>query len=174
MFKWSPNFKVDVETSIAPFGVTFPSLPIHLFSKPSLFLISRTLGNSMNMNMATETFARPIAARICIAMDLLRKFPNKLWIGCGSDEFWQKKSYEKIPKFFTVCFKQRHGISVCKLKVLNNAPKEVVQEQHYEHRNTKQSHKYVEIHGQQINQNNWNLHSEIREGKRASDTKRGM
>lgn len=58
MFKWTPNFRVDVETSIALVWVNFPSLPIHLFSKPSLFQIGKTLGNPMRMDTAMETLAK--------------------------------------------------------------------------------------------------------------------
>ena len=72
-----------------------------------------------------------------------------------------------------MCSKQGLNVSVCKLNS-NNAPKELVQEHHYEHGNDKQLDRYVEIHGQQNNQSNSNLQTEKREGKIASETERGM
>lgn len=47
----------------------------------------------MKMDAATSMLARSSVARLCIEMDLRTKFPNRIWIGCGSQGFWQKVNY---------------------------------------------------------------------------------
>lgn len=56
VFKWTPEFRVDAESTIAPIWVKFPHLPIHFFSKHSLFsilVLGSALGCLMKMDAAT-------------------------------------------------------------------------------------------------------------------------
>ena len=64
MFNWTQNFRVDVKTSIAPVWVNLPSLLIHLFSKPNVFSIGKTVENPLMMDAATKTLTKPSVARI--------------------------------------------------------------------------------------------------------------
>lgn len=65
--------------------VNFHHFPVHFFSKQSLFSIS-TLGVTMKTSTATATVERPSVNRVCI-MDVLKKFPPRIWIGNGSKGF---------------------------------------------------------------------------------------
>ena len=60
--KWMPEFRVDVETSIAPIWVNFHHLPVHFFAKASLFSIGASIGKPMRIDAATSVLARPSVA----------------------------------------------------------------------------------------------------------------
>ncbi|KAM7469883.1 hypothetical protein LguiA_008066 [Lonicera macranthoides] len=44
----------------------------------------------MKMDAATTKLTRPSVAWTCIEMDLLKKFPARIWIGSGTNGFQQK------------------------------------------------------------------------------------
>ena len=98
VFKWTSEFIMDVESSIAPIWVNFPKLPVHFFAQPSLFSIARIVRSSLKTDSATASLTCPSVARVCVEMDLLRKFLNRIWLGTGSGGFWQLVEYEKIQK----------------------------------------------------------------------------
>lgn len=113
VLKWTPNFRIDAETSIAPIWVNFHQLHVHFFRKQSLFSIAGTLGSSMKTDAATASLNRPNVARVCVEMDILKKFPRRIWVGCGSGGFWQSVEYEYILKYCTKCLRQGHESSEC-------------------------------------------------------------
>ena len=78
VFKWTIDFRVDVESSIAPVWLNFPQLPVHLFDQSSLFSIAQTIGSPMKMDAVTAVLARPSVALICVERDLVKKFPNRV------------------------------------------------------------------------------------------------
>ena len=78
VFKWIVDFRVDVESSIAPVWVNFPHLQVYLFDQNSLFSIARTIGSPMKMDAAIAVLARPSVALICVERDLVKKFPNRV------------------------------------------------------------------------------------------------
>lgn len=87
VFKWTSNFCVDGESSIAPVWVDLPQLPAHFFAQSSLFSIARVLKEPMRIDVATKMLTRPSVAQLCVEMDLLQKFSNRIWIGCGASGF---------------------------------------------------------------------------------------
>ena len=115
VFKWSPQFRVDAESSIAPIWVSLPYLPVQFFSKHSVFSIVGTFGTPMKLDAATSSLSRPSLARVCVEMDLCKKFPTRVWVGWGEHGFWQRVEYEKIPKYCSKCLKQGHELFECKL-----------------------------------------------------------
>ena len=103
VFKWTLDFWVDMESTIEPIWVNFQGLPIHFFAKSSLFSIRSTLGVPMKMDTVTAELTRPSVARMCIDMDLLKKFLGRIWIGSGETGYWQKVTYERVPKYCAKC-----------------------------------------------------------------------
>ena len=93
VFKWTLDFSVNAESSIAPIWVNFHCLYVHLFNKQSLFSIESVLDSPMKIDAANSSLTRPSVAHICIVMDLLKKFHKRVWIGCGHNGFWKKISY---------------------------------------------------------------------------------
>lgn len=89
VFKWTTNFMVVVN---------FPQLPVHLFDQSSLFLIARTIGSPMKIYASTS-----MLARICVEMDMLKRFPPQIWIGNDSIGFWQVVEYNKVQQYCVKC-----------------------------------------------------------------------
>lgn len=110
-----PKFIVDMESSIAPVWVSLPQLPDHFFSKSSLFSLRSLVGKPMKIDVVTATVDRPSVARVCVEMDLVKKFPLRVWIGSGFSGYWQNVVYEKVPSYCTKCYKQGHSNSSCKM-----------------------------------------------------------
>src|SRR3954468_18855113 len=97
-FLWSPDFRLDAESSYAPIWVSMPNLPLFLFNKQSLFFIGSILGKPLTLDAPTAEITRPNLARLCVEIDLLKSLPPRVWIDCDSMEgFWQEIIYEKLP-----------------------------------------------------------------------------
>lgn len=92
IFRWSPDFRSDIESSVVPLWVSLPILPLFLFNKQCLFSICCTIGTPLTIDIANAEITRPSYANICIQVDLL----NRIWLECGKaiPGAWQAKEYE--------------------------------------------------------------------------------
>lgn len=114
IFKWSPFFRVDKESSIVPIWITFPRLPIQFFHKTALFPIARLLGHPLRLDDATLKLKRPSVARVQIEFDVLLDKPDKIWIQMGSTEgYWQPVEYENVPPYCRHCWHLGHAEDLC-------------------------------------------------------------
>lgn len=114
VFKWSEDFHVDKESSIAPIWVGFPRLPVQFFQQDALFAISRLLGVPLRLDAATATLKRPSMARVQIEIDVLKSRPDKIWIGMSECKgFWQRLEYENVPDYCTHCWHMGHSETLC-------------------------------------------------------------
>lgn len=52
-FKWTTYFRLHKESSITPIWISFPQLPIHFFSKTSLYSIAQFIGIPLRMDNST-------------------------------------------------------------------------------------------------------------------------
>lgn len=71
-FKWTPEFRPDVESSIAPAWVPQPNLPLFLFNKTKFILYWYSLGQAAYTGAATAEISRPNVARMCVEVYLLK------------------------------------------------------------------------------------------------------
>lgn len=114
IFRWSPFFRVDKETSVVPVWITFPRLPVMFFEQQSLFAIGRLIGHPLRRDSATIALKRPSVARLQVELDLMKPRPDKIWIGMGdSDGYWQKVEYEHVPEYCQHCWHVGHAASQC-------------------------------------------------------------
>lgn len=98
IFKWTSEFHVDKESSVAPVWVTLPRLPIHFFNRTALHGIASLLGVPLRIDSATASLKRPSLARIQVSIDVLKERTDRVWIGIGeSSGFWQKVEFESVP-----------------------------------------------------------------------------
>ena len=113
IFKWSPDFRPDIESSIAPIWLSFPKLPVHFFSKSALFSIAQLIGKPVKLDTSTVEINRSSMARVCVETDLQKKIPRRVWIGCGSKGFWQEVQHEEMPLYYNHCLKKGHNLESC-------------------------------------------------------------
>ncbi|KAL0405076.1 UNVERIFIED_CONTAM: hypothetical protein Sradi_2148400 [Sesamum radiatum] len=121
VFKWSPTFIPDQESSVVPVWVSFPDLPAHLFRKDALHSIAKFVG--VPLQIADSTFSRPMLsrARICIEIDLLKPLVKEFDLQINGRTFVQKVEYEQVPQYCSLCKHVGHQDSECYTK--GNAPK---------------------------------------------------
>jgi hypothetical protein len=103
--------------------VSLPLLPLHLFNYNALMRIGASLGSPMKIDHSTFSDIRPSVARLCIEMDLIGAFPERLWIGDDTLGFWQHVVYENVPFYCHQCFKLGHNKSSCLCKQSPSMPK---------------------------------------------------
>ncbi|VFQ80979.1 unnamed protein product [Cuscuta campestris] len=126
LFRWTPDFNTETETSIASVWISLPGLPIHFFDKAALALVCKPLGKVLVIDQATMSKSRPHVARVRLEMDLMLPLIHKVFIGTSTlpgkeDEgFYQSIEYERIPLYCTKCFKQGHSVEKCKLEDSNH------------------------------------------------------
>lgn len=114
IFKWTSEFHVDKESSVAPVWVTLPRLPIHFFNRTALHGIASLLGVPLRMDSATASLKRPSLARIQVSIDVLKERTDRVWIGIGeSSGFWQKVEFESVPSYCTHCWHMGHSPILC-------------------------------------------------------------
>src|SRR2546430_15288690 len=97
-FRWTPDFRLAVQSSIVPVWISLPNLPLFLFNKRGLFSIGSLLGKPLTLDSATADLSRPSVARVCVEVDLTKKLIARVRLDCEASEgFWQEVIYEKIP-----------------------------------------------------------------------------
>ncbi|EOY02242.1 Uncharacterized protein TCM_016767 [Theobroma cacao] len=90
VFKGTPNFESDKESSIVPVWISFPNLRAHLFEKSALLLIAKAIGNPLGVDEATANGTRPSVARVCIEYDCLKSPIKSVWIVTSKRVLGQK------------------------------------------------------------------------------------
>ncbi|KAK4383742.1 hypothetical protein Sango_2748100 [Sesamum angolense] len=70
VFKWTPNFDPQIESSIAPVWIRLPALPVHLFEKNALFTVASKIRKPLRMDEPTADLSRPDLARVCVEIDV--------------------------------------------------------------------------------------------------------
>ncbi|XP_027118705.1 uncharacterized protein [Coffea arabica] len=90
VFRWTRDFHVQKESSLAPVWVTLPALPVHFFDKHSLFSILSPVGKPLFLDAATAAGTRPSVARVCVEVDLVKPICSRVWVAVeGETGFWQ-------------------------------------------------------------------------------------
>ncbi|RAL51607.1 hypothetical protein DM860_018265 [Cuscuta australis] len=121
LFRWTPDFDPEFETSLSPVWISFYGLPLHMFNFHALSLICKPIGKLLGVDSVTLAKAKPHVARVCVEMDLLAPRPKDIFVGvsevfgeedCG---FVQPVVYEKVPYYCDYCWRQGHSLERCKL-----------------------------------------------------------
>ncbi|KAG6534066.1 hypothetical protein ZIOFF_007947 [Zingiber officinale] len=81
IFKWTPYFSYTAESSVVPVWIRFPDLPIHMFSKATLFSAASIIGKPIKIDEATADCSRLSVARVCVEIDLVKPKIEDFWIG---------------------------------------------------------------------------------------------
>lgn len=127
VMKWTLDFISGYDCPILPVWVNLPHLPVHLFAKNALFSICQRIRNPLRMDESTINVTRPSQARICIEVDVLKPLLRRIWIVNGIKGFWQRITYENLPKFCGYCMKTGHSPGDCADGELGLDPKNTAQ-----------------------------------------------
>nr|XP_027082307.1 uncharacterized protein LOC113704619 [Coffea arabica] len=118
VFRWTREFHVLRESSLAPVWVVLPALPIHYFDKHSLFSILSPVGRPLFLDSATAAGTRPSLARVCVELDVAKSFTQRVWVAVeGESGFWQRIVPENMPLYCSSCSRLGHSQEQCKKNV---------------------------------------------------------
>ncbi|KAG6536581.1 hypothetical protein ZIOFF_001639 [Zingiber officinale] len=113
IFKWTPYFSYTAESTVVPVWIHFPDLPIHMFSKATLFSATGIIGKPIKIDEATTDCSRLSVARVCVEIDLLKPKIEDFWIGIGEEKRLQRVEFEKHPSYYVQCLHLGHSVEEC-------------------------------------------------------------
>ncbi|WRX14697.1 Reverse transcriptase domain - like 10 [Theobroma cacao] len=127
VFKWSPDFQPEKESSVVPVWISFPNLPAHLHEKSALMMVAKTVGNPLFVDEATANRSRPSVARVCVEYDCQKPPLDHVWIVSRDRKtetmtggLSQRVEFAKLPEYCRHCCHVGHAITEC--MVLGNKP----------------------------------------------------
>ncbi|CAI9769655.1 unnamed protein product [Fraxinus pennsylvanica] len=115
LFKWTPDFDLHRESSLAPQWLFLPGLPLHLYRQDCLRILASRFGRYLGTDHATLNRTRASGARICVEIDLLADVVECFPITVGSTTLWQCVQYEKLGFYCKKCRRQGHTEAVCRV-----------------------------------------------------------
>ncbi|KAG6491488.1 hypothetical protein ZIOFF_052839 [Zingiber officinale] len=121
IFKWTPHFSYEAESSLVPVWVQFPDLPVHMFNKNCVFSMARIVGCPIKIDEATADGSRLFMARACVEIDLLKPRVEQFLIGIGEEHRMQRVVYERTPEYCQYCRHLGHAEADC--YVAGNKPR---------------------------------------------------
>ncbi|EOY34749.1 Uncharacterized protein TCM_042329 [Theobroma cacao] len=120
VFKWTPDFQPEKESSLVPVWISFPNLRAHLYEKSALLMIAKSVGRPLFVDEATANGTRPSVARVCVEYDCQQPPLEQIWIvtrdrrtGDITGGFQQKVDFAKLPNYCTHCCHVGHSASTC-------------------------------------------------------------
>lgn len=121
MFKWSPDFDPNEETSLAPIWVLLPELPLHVFKWDYLKQILEQIGTPMKEDTATVYKTRPHMEEVGVEVDLMKPLPDSVFVGIEGDgsslkDKDQKLEYEGVSAFYRSSKMKAHDFVRSKAK----------------------------------------------------------
>ncbi|KAL0318137.1 UNVERIFIED_CONTAM: hypothetical protein Scaly_2863000 [Sesamum calycinum] len=85
IFKWTPTFTPEQESSIIPIWVSFSELPAHLYRKDALYAIANNISTPLQIADSTLNQSNLVNARVCVEIDLLKPLLKEIDLKiCGA------------------------------------------------------------------------------------------
>lgn len=99
--KWTPNFKLDAETTLAPIWIKLPDLLWHYYEWDALCRIVGPVGTLIVMDKETLSKTRPTTSKLRIEIDLAEPLITEVIVEIRNSRgelevFEQKIEYENI------------------------------------------------------------------------------
>ncbi|KAL0318139.1 UNVERIFIED_CONTAM: hypothetical protein Scaly_2863200 [Sesamum calycinum] len=121
VFKWTPTFTPEQESSIVPVWVCFSELPAHLFHKDALFAVASMIGTPLQIDDFTFNHSKLSKARVGIEINLTKPLVEEFDLKINGITIRQKVEYEQVPKYCNLCKHVGHDNLECYSK--GNAPR---------------------------------------------------
>ncbi|KAK4381526.1 hypothetical protein Sango_2959600 [Sesamum angolense] len=120
VFKWTPTFTPEQESSIVPVWVCFPELPAHLFHMDALFAVASMIGTPLQIDDFTFNQSKLSKARVGIEINITKPLVEEFDLKINGITIHQKVEYEQVPKYCNLCKHVGHDNLECYSK--GNAP----------------------------------------------------
>ncbi|KAL0394560.1 UNVERIFIED_CONTAM: hypothetical protein Slati_4422200 [Sesamum latifolium] len=119
VFKWTPNFDPQIESSSTSVWIRLPELRVHLFEENALFTFAAKIGKPLRMDEPTADLSRPDLARVCVELDLTAPKVQAIYLHIEGKTYRQQVIYENCPPYCFSCNHLGHDISTCIAKPNN-------------------------------------------------------
>lgn len=116
-FRWQHNFDFKSDPPVVPAWISFPEIPVNYYNEDLLTSIAGSIGKVLRVHETTLAMSNTSEALVCVELNLEKPRKDRIWIGTGSDGFWQDISYNRAPILCASCHKIGHSESLCRKKV---------------------------------------------------------
>ncbi|KAK4411553.1 hypothetical protein Sango_0228300 [Sesamum angolense] len=113
VFKWSPTFTPEQESSITPIWVSFLELPAHLYRKDAPFAIANNIGTPLQIADSTLNQSNLAKAQVCVEIDLPKPLLKEIDLKIYDAIIVQNIVYEHIPNYCSLCKHVGHCDAEC-------------------------------------------------------------
>ncbi|XP_070029285.1 uncharacterized protein [Nicotiana sylvestris] len=118
--KWTPNFKPEIKSTLAPVWINLPDLKWHYFEWDAFCRIVEPIGIPIIMDKATISKTRPTTAKIKIEIDVTKTLLHEVQIDIMNENgqmesIIQKVEYEAIPEYCSHCKMLGHSDLKCRI-----------------------------------------------------------
>ncbi|KAM3361025.1 hypothetical protein P3S68_015879 [Capsicum galapagoense] len=103
LLKWTKDFKLEKETTLAAVWVNLPELPWHYYEWDALCRIFAPIGTPIITDKATLSNTRPTTTKVKVEIDVTKQTLN------------EKVEFESIPEYCHKCMIQGHNNATCKV-----------------------------------------------------------
>ncbi|CAI9112187.1 OLC1v1012593C1 [Oldenlandia corymbosa var. corymbosa] len=114
VLKWTTSFNPNFESSIVPVWVSFGGMPVHRFNEEYLRKLAGIIGKPLKIDVPTLNMSRPLVARVCMEVDLLKDLPKRIHLGVEGNTYFEAVPYENLPEYCMECSKIGHSVKNCK------------------------------------------------------------
>ncbi|KAG8390121.1 hypothetical protein BUALT_Bualt01G0050600 [Buddleja alternifolia] len=113
VLKWTADFDPTQESPIMPIWIKIFGLKPHWFHRQFLYHVASLIGKPLKLDEATTEIDNPVAARICVEINVLDKLTPDIPIQIDGQTRLCKVQYEGIPEYCRVCRHRGHTIAAC-------------------------------------------------------------
>ncbi|CAI9774663.1 unnamed protein product [Fraxinus pennsylvanica] len=122
LFKWTVDFNIHRESSIAPQWIFLPGLPLHLYRVDCLKILASRFGRYLGTDHVTLNRTRATGARICVETDLRAEPVEGFPIRFPTRTFSHEVKYEKLDFYCNRCGRQGHPEFACRVDQPKKVP----------------------------------------------------
>ncbi|PKU78298.1 hypothetical protein MA16_Dca008923 [Dendrobium catenatum] len=112
--KWPPDLDIGVESPVIPIWIFFLSLRPHLFAPKILHALGSLFGHPLKIDFATSLGSRPSLARVLVELDIMKNYPEKVWLDSKNLGYVQQVQMEVFPLFCDLCKSIGHKQGDCR------------------------------------------------------------
>lgn len=85
LFHWSPDFEIGKESSLVAVWMKFYNLLMYYFNESVLHILGSLLRTVLPIHNSTLDLTPQMYAKVCIEIDMSKKFVDMLWIGTSKN-----------------------------------------------------------------------------------------
>ncbi|MQL94715.1 hypothetical protein Taro_027373 [Colocasia esculenta] len=112
-FRWDPTFDYSYDPTYIPVWIGLPLLPVNFYHEGFLKSIAGNFGTVLQIHDVTKSMTQTKEALVSVELDIKKTRPDRIWIGCDNDGFWQKtKQQDSVNRSNSLPDAHQHKVHV--------------------------------------------------------------